>query len=54
MGAPEWLISFLSEGVFAGLGAVVEFVPLIVVLYMLMGFLEDSGYMARPPMLWIT
>ena len=47
MGAPEWLISFLSEGVFAGLGAVVEFVPLIVVLYMLMGFLEDSGYMAR-------
>ena len=29
------------------MGAVVEFIPLIVVLYLLMGLLEDSGYMAR-------
>lgn len=45
--SPEWLISFVSEGVIGGVGAVLEFIPLIVVLYMLMGVLEDSGYMAR-------
>ena len=45
--SPNWIISFVTEGIIGGLGAVVEFVPLIVVLYMLMGILEDSGYMAR-------
>ena len=45
--APEWLVSFIAEGLIGGVGAVVEFIPLIVVLYMLMGILEDSGYMAR-------
>ena len=45
--SPDWIISFVSEGLIGGVGAVVEFVPLIVVLYMLMGILEDSGYMAR-------
>lgn len=45
--SPDWLISFISDGLIAGVGAVIEFVPLIVILYMLMGILEDSGYMAR-------
>lgn len=45
--APPWLIDFTGSGIIGGLGAVIEFVPLIVILYMLMGFLEDSGYMAR-------
>lgn len=45
--APEWLISFVGDGVFGGVGAVVEFLPLIMVLYLLMGILEDTGYMAR-------
>ncbi|HEY8391987.1 MAG TPA: ferrous iron transport protein B [Capillibacterium sp.] len=45
--SPAWLISFVTEGIFGGVGAVVEFIPLIVVLYLLMGLLEDSGYMAR-------
>lgn len=45
--SPEWLVSFTTDGIFGGVGAVVEFIPLIVVLYGLMGFLEDSGYMAR-------
>lgn len=45
--APAWLVSYAATGVIGGVGAVVEFVPLIVILYMLMGFLEDSGYMAR-------
>src|SRR5699024_6430296 len=47
MNSPEWLVSFIAEGLIGGVGAVVEFIPLIVVLYMLMGILEDSGYMAR-------
>lgn len=47
LNAPGWLLDFASNGVVAGVGAVVEFVPLIVILYMLMGILEDSGYMAR-------
>ena len=45
--SPEWLISFIAEGLIGGVGAVVEFIPLIVVLYTLLGLLEDSGYMAR-------
>ena len=45
--APEWLIAFVSEGIFGGIGAVLEFVPLIMVMYLLFGILEDSGYMAR-------
>lgn len=45
--APEWLISFISDGIFSGIGAVVEFIPLITVLYFFLGILEDTGYMAR-------
>lgn len=45
--APEWLLSFLSEGIFGGVGAVFEFIPLITVLYFFIGILEDTGYMAR-------
>lgn len=50
--APGWLISFLLDGVINGVGAVVEFVPLITVLYLLLGLLEDSGYMARAAYVW--
>lgn len=45
--APEMLTAFISDGIIGGLGAVFEFVPLIMVMYMFMGILEDSGYMAR-------
>lgn len=45
--APIWLSSYVANGLIGGVGAVIEFLPLIVILYMLMGFLEDSGYMAR-------
>ena len=47
MNAPELLISFISEGFFGGVGAVLVFVPLIVVLYFFLAILEDTGYMAR-------
>lgn len=45
--APALLTSFVIDGIFGGLGAVVVFVPLIVVLYFFLGILEDTGYMAR-------
>ncbi len=50
--APTWLTSFIVDGFFSGVGAVVEFVPLIAVLYLLLGLLEDSGYMARAAYVW--
>lgn len=45
--APALLTSFMVEGIFGGIGAVFEFIPLIVVLYFFIGILEDTGYMAR-------
>ncbi|NEU06379.1 ferrous iron transport protein B [Clostridium senegalense] len=46
-GAPEVLSSFVSDAIFGGLAAVIAFLPLIMVMYFLIGILEDSGYMAR-------
>ena len=45
--APELLTAFIADGIIGGIGAVLEFVPLIIVMYVFMGILEDSGYMAR-------
>ena len=39
--------SLVVDGVFGGVGSVVSFVPLIVVLFFFLSMLEDSGYMAR-------
>ena len=39
--------SLLIDGIFAGVGAVLGFVPIIVTLFFFMSLLEDSGYMAR-------
>ncbi|HAT4092630.1 TPA: ferrous iron transport protein B [Clostridium perfringens] len=47
MGAPELLVGFIDKGLFGGVGAVLSFLPLIMVMYLLLGLLEDSGYMAR-------
>lgn len=45
---PEGLLaSLLVDGVINGLGSVLSFVPLIVILFAIIAFLEDSGYMAR-------
>ena len=46
------MVSFVVDGIINGVGAVIEFVPLIAVLYLLLGFLEDSGYMARAAYVW--
>ncbi len=45
--SPELLRSFVVDGIIGGLGAIVPFIPLILVLYFLISLLEDSGYMAR-------
>lgn len=45
---PEGLVSSLVvDGVIAGVGGVLSFVPLIMIMFALISFLEDSGYMAR-------
>lgn len=41
------LVSLLADGVIEGVGAVLSFVPLILLLYLAIAILEDSGYMAR-------
>ncbi len=45
--APEWLISLIVDGVIAGVGSVLVFVPFIFMLFFIIAILEDSGYMAR-------
>lgn len=41
------LCSLVIDGVFAGVGSVLSFLPVITVLFLLLSLLEDSGYMAR-------
>lgn len=45
--APDWFISLAVDGVIAGVGAVLVFIPGLIVLYLFLTLLEDSGYMAR-------
>lgn len=44
---PEWLNSLLVDGIIGGVGAVLGFVPQMLVLFILLAFLESCGYMAR-------
>ncbi len=46
-GASDWVFSLVIDGVMEGIGAVAGFLPLVLVLFLLLSFLEDSGYMAR-------
>lgn len=46
-GASGWALSLVGDGILAGLGGVISFLPQILILFSLMSFLEDSGYMAR-------
>ena len=43
----EWLYSLIVDGIVGGVGAVLGFVPQILVLFLLLAFLEACGYMAR-------
>jgi len=47
-GLPDGLLrSLLVDGIIAGVGGVMGFVPLVMLIFLLIAFLEDSGYMAR-------
>lgn len=46
-GSADWAMGLVVDGMLGGIGAVLGFLPLVLVLYVLMSFLEDSGYMAR-------
>ncbi|HSH75140.1 MAG TPA: ferrous iron transport protein B [Longimicrobiales bacterium] len=43
----SWFRSLLIDGVWAGVGSVIVFLPQILILFLFLGVLEDSGYMAR-------
>ena len=45
--APEWLSGLINDGIVAGVGAVLGFVPQMLILFLLLAFLEACGYMAR-------
>ena len=46
-GAAPWLVGLISDGIIAGVGAVLGFVPQMLVLFLMLCILEDIGYMAR-------
>lgn len=45
--APDWLSGLINDGIVAGVGAVLGFVPQMLVLFLLLAILEGCGYMAR-------
>ena len=46
-GCAQWLTGLVSDGIVAGVGAILGFVPQMLVLFFLLAILEDVGYMAR-------
>ncbi len=47
LNTPEWLSGLINDGIVAGVGAVLGFVPQMLVLFIFLAFLEGCGYMAR-------
>lgn len=47
MQVADWMQDLMVNGVLTGVGSVLSFMPTIVILFMLLSILEDSGYMAR-------
>ena len=47
LGAGELLIALIVDGVIAGVGGILTFLPNIFILFLALAFLEDTGYMAR-------
>jgi ferrous iron transport protein B len=44
---PPWLVEMLAGGILGGLGMVLTFLPILVIFFAILGFLEDTGYLAR-------
>lgn len=47
IGCADWLVSLVADGIVGGVGAVLGFVPQMLILFFLLSILEDCGYMAR-------
>ena len=47
MGASDWVISLVVDGIIGGIGAPLGFVPQMAIVFLFLSFLEDVGYMAR-------
>lgn len=47
VGCAAWLVSLISDGIIGGVGAVLGFVPQMMILFLLLSILEDVGYMSR-------
>ena len=47
IGCAEWLVGLIGDGIIGGVGAVIGFVPQMLVLFFMLAILEDVGYMAR-------
>jgi len=47
IGCADWLVSLVADGIIGGVGAVLGFVPQMLILFLLLSILEDVGYMAR-------
>lgn len=47
LGCADWLIGLVADGIVGGVGAVLGFVPQMVILFFLLSILEDCGYMSR-------
>ena len=47
IGCQAWLVSLIADGIIGGVGAVLGFVPQMVILFFLLSLLEDCGYMSR-------
>lgn len=47
IGCADWLVSLIADGIVGGVGAVLGFVPQMLILFLLLSVLEDCGYMSR-------
>ncbi|MEJ2209497.1 MAG: ferrous iron transport protein B [Anaerolineae bacterium] len=46
-GAPAWLQGLVVDGIIAGVGTVASFLPILIIFFVVLAALEDTGYMAR-------
>jgi ferrous iron transport protein B len=44
---PRWLVEFSAGGILGGIGMVLTFLPILLIFFAILGFMEDTGYMAR-------
>lgn len=47
LGASDWIVSLVCDGIVAGVGAVLNFIPQLIILFLCISILETSGYMSR-------